>query len=42
MLDPKIHQSLGRKPYIHNFFFCPIEFDIRSTGIRVAEGQIAG
>jgi FkbM family methyltransferase len=42
MLDPKVHQSLGRKPYIHNFFFCPTEFDIRSTGIRVAEGQIAG
>jgi len=42
MLDPNVHQSPGREPYINNFFFCPTEFDVRSTGIPVAEGQIAG
>jgi FkbM family methyltransferase len=42
MLDLNVHQSPGREPYINNFFFCPAEFDIRSTGIPVAQGQIAG
>jgi FkbM family methyltransferase len=33
MFDPDLHQCPGRSPYINNFFFCPTEFDIRSTGI---------
>jgi hypothetical protein len=41
MFDPNLHQSAGRAPYINNFFFCPNEFDIRSTGIPVAEDRIA-
>jgi FkbM family methyltransferase len=41
MFDPNLHQSAGRAPYINNFFLCPSEFDIRSTGIPVAEDWIA-
>jgi len=42
IFDLNVHQSPGREPYINNFFFCPAEFDIRSTGIPVAQSQIAG
>jgi FkbM family methyltransferase len=42
LLDPNVHQSPNRKPYINNFFFCPKEFDIRSTGIPVTMAFVEG
>jgi FkbM family methyltransferase len=41
MFDPGRHQCPGRTPYINNFFFCPIEFDIRATGIPGPDSEVS-